>query len=377
MFGPLERASAATCSGVSPFLAVVLQQYLEETQLSAMPKPAWFRELYGFEEGPSYSENQAKFSMDGDFLVCETSAFPRQYVGPFETPTLAELRSRVAEAGNASPDVGLKFSNLAMSEGVVPLILDPGNAGAVFQAASQFNCLEMTGPAVTPARGIAIYFNDPTQGPKCALSCPAGTVFRNYLCQNGKGQGEEQIDCLADVATVVDNAKHQFWRMSNGYALPGSTTAMAKLSKRFNSQEGLIDAAEAALRVGVHWETSVAPPAEHRVAQVYASALPVAYSAGIKAEAFEPFARLILRGAYEATLAVGQLKAAQLGKGSRATVFLTALGGGAFGNRIEWIYDALKGALDKYRNAPLDVKLVHYGSAVPPEWVTLDQLNAA
>ena len=54
-------------------------------------------------------------------------------------------------------------------------------------------------------------------------------------------------------------------------------------------------------------ETSVAPPAGHRVAQVYASALPVAYSAGIKAEAFEPFARLILRGAYEATLAVGQL----------------------------------------------------------------------
>lgn len=232
--------------------------------------------------------------------------------------------------------------------------------------ASQFNCLEMTGPAVTPARGIAIYFNDPTQGPKCALACPAGTVFRNYLCQGGKGQDETQIDCLADVAVAVDNAKHQFWKMSNGYALPLSSNAMAKLNKRFNAQEGLIETAEAALRVGVHWDTSVVPPHEHRVAQVYASALPVAYASGTKPEHFEPFARLVLRGAYEATLAVGQLKAAKLG--SRATVFLTALGGGAFGNRIEWIREALLGALDKFRDAPLDVKLVHYGASVPPDW---------
>ena len=232
--------------------------------------------------------------------------------------------------------------------------------------ASQFNCLEMTGPAVAPVEGIAIYANDPTQGPKCALACPAGTVFRNYLCQDGKGQHETQIDCLADVAAVVDNEKHQFWFMFNGYALPTSSSAMSKLSKLFNAQEGLEDAAKAALRIGVHWDTSVVPPHEHRVAQVYVSALPVAYASGTKPEHFEPFARLVLRGAYEATLAVGQLKAAKLG--SRATVFLTALGGGAFGNRIEWIKESLIGALDKFRDAPLDVKLVHYGTSVPAVW---------
>ena len=36
-------------------------------------------------------------------------------------------------------------------------------AGAVFQAASQFNALEMTGPGVSPRQGIAIYATDPTQ----------------------------------------------------------------------------------------------------------------------------------------------------------------------------------------------------------------------
>ena len=60
--------------------------------------------------------------------------------------------------------MGPRFRHLATPVGVEPLILDPANAGAVFQAASQFNALEMTGPGVSPRRGIAIYINDPTQG---------------------------------------------------------------------------------------------------------------------------------------------------------------------------------------------------------------------
>ena len=58
-------------------------------------------------------------------------------------------------------------------------------------------------PAVSPARGVTIYANDRTQGPVCALACPAGTVFRNYLCQGGQGQGETQVDNAADIATLV------------------------------------------------------------------------------------------------------------------------------------------------------------------------------
>ena len=121
----------------------------------------------------------------GDVLVCETSRHPRQHVGPFETPQLGELCERLSTAVGA--DVGslgsLKFTNLASPVGVVPLIMDPRNAGAVFQAASQFNALEMVGPGVSPRQGVASYAADPTQGPKCAMACPAGTVYRNYLCQ--------------------------------------------------------------------------------------------------------------------------------------------------------------------------------------------------
>merc|ERR1712048_727105 len=39
---------------------------------------------------------------------------------------------------------------------------------------------------------------------------------------------------------------------------------------------------------------------------------------------------------------------------------LTAVGGGAFGNREEWVADAIAKALRAHEHAPLDVKLVHY-----------------
>ena len=70
----------------------------------------------------------------------------------------------------------------------------------------------------------------------------------------------------------------------------------------------------------------------------------------------------VLRAAYEATLAVGALKARDAGR--RQAVYLTSLGGGAFGNRDHWITDSVRGALDKFRDAPLDVYKVHYGTRV-------------
>ena len=45
---------------------------------------------------------------------------------------------------------------------------------------------------------------------------------------------------------------------------PGS---IKKLSKRLETEPSLIAEAEAALRVGVHWETQARPPHEHRVCQ--------------------------------------------------------------------------------------------------------------
>ena len=328
-----------------------------------MPRGAsstrWFEELFGFREGGSYRENRAHFRMDGEVLCVDGAPkYKQHFVGRWSTPSLAELRAELTR----SPEGGLRFKHLPTPTGVEPLILNPENAGAVFQAASQFNALEMVGPGVSPRQGIACYSNDPTQGPKCALACPGGTVFRNYLV-GGAGQGDTQIDLLGDVGRVLGNTDERYWTMQNGYAMP---VAMRDLAQTLEASPRLIEEAEAALRVGVHWDTQARPPHTHRVCQVYASALPVAYGRAARSAEWEPFARLVLRAAYEATLAVGALKARDAGR--RQAVYLTSLGGGAFGNRDHWITEAVRGALDKFRDAPLDVYKVHYGTRVSSAW---------
>ena len=234
---------------------------------------------------------------------------------------------------------------------------DPANAGALFQVASQFNTLEMVGPSVTPEQGIDRYEGDRTQGPACAIACGAGTIYRNYLVtlegQTGQSR-DRQIDCLAELARALGADVE----MRNGYAL-ATTTQLDQLA---GSLGGLDEAARSAvmghLRIGVQWDTEVTlDNAGHTVTQAFCSALPVAYS-DHHADRWEPFARLVLDAAYEATLAAAALNARQTGN---RTAYLTMLGGGAFGNPTGWIVDAVERALRRFAGADLDVVFVSYG----------------
>ena len=103
--------------------------------------------------------------------------------GMLETPSLAELRTRVREIPAATGT--LKVSEVVAD--VQKLHVAPENNGALFQVASQFNLLEMVSPSVTPEHGVEIYENDHTQGPACAIACGAGTIYRNYFASvNGR-----------------------------------------------------------------------------------------------------------------------------------------------------------------------------------------------
>ncbi len=48
---------------------------------------------------------------------------------------------------------------------------------------------------------------------------------------------------------------------------------------------------------------------------------------------------------------------------SSGVMFLTRLGGGAFGNRAEWILGSMRRALQHFRDYRLDVRLVSFGGA--------------
>ena len=65
-------------------------------------------------------------------------------------------------------------------------LTDPTNQNSLFQVASQFNLLEMASPAMTPERGVDIYYNDPTQGQGSSDGPGEGVRPRICLWNPGK-----------------------------------------------------------------------------------------------------------------------------------------------------------------------------------------------
>ncbi|MEZ6079722.1 MAG: hypothetical protein R3C56_29845 [Pirellulaceae bacterium] len=164
----------------------------------------------------------------------------------------------------------------------------------------------MVSPSVTPEQGIAIYEDDPTQGPACAIACGAGTIYRNYFVELEEQLGQsvdKQVDCLADVGKSLGNGNGQLWKMQNGYALPSAAGLRGNrppVAKYVGSGAGF---AASEVEDWRSMEYQALGGCEHLVNQAYCSALPVAYS-GQPTQLWERFARLILEAAYEATLAV-------------------------------------------------------------------------
>lgn len=318
----------------------------------------WFERLTGFGE-QGYAKTQSMLRVDGERMV--SLANGRSFgIGRLEVVALAELRRRVAAVAPGTDVPRLRVANLVAD--VRRLHADPAFAGALFQVASQFNLLEMVSPDVTPEHGVTDYQHDLTQGPACAVACGAATLYRNYFVPVAGGVGqtrERQIDCLADLGTALGNEGGRLWTMRNGYALATSDGLQAIAQQLAQADPDAMDMLRGRLRVGVHADVEVTETRAtgQRVTQVFCSALPVAYTR-LPPSSWEPFARLVLEASYEATLAAAALNAARTGK---ATVLLTLVGGGAFGNDRRWIADALRRALLLYRTYPLDVRIVSHG----------------
>ena len=117
------------------------------------------------------------------------------------------------------------------------------------------------------------------------------------------------------------------------------------------------DELRAALRIGLQWNTQVTfEGCQHLVSQAYCSALPVRYS-NHPPELWTEFAQVVLEATYEATLAAAVLNFEKTGN---PKVFLTLVGGGAFGNARTWIFAAMKRALQMFEDVPLEVGIVSY-----------------
>lgn len=317
----------------------------------------WFEKLVGFQEDTPDQVRQ-NLVVEGNQIQSLVNGRRFQH-GRLEIASLESLRTQA----NA---VQLSAGALQVSEvvgNVQHLHQDPAHQNALFQAASQFNLLEMTGPTITPEMGISRYAYDRTQGPACAIACGAGTIYRNYLVpiQDQIGQTAEiQIDGLEDIGAALGNTDQQYWVMRNGYALLPQE-GLLKVNKTLH----LLTPAEreklkSKLKIGLQWETEVTiGESKKLVSQAYCSALPVAYTR-IDPMYWEPFARLILEATYEATFHAAILNFAQTGVNK---LFLTLVGGGAFGNEMHWILESITQTIEKFRETPLDVRIVSYGGS--------------
>lgn len=319
----------------------------------------WFSKLMGFNEESAHQVRE-NISLDKNTI---TSLVNNKKIicGEFETPSLGELKQRISTLHTQSG----KLSVREQIGDAQSLHTDTSNTDALMQVASQFNLLEMISPSATPEQGVDIYECDYTQGPACAVAAGAGTIYRNYFApvNNELGQtATSQIDCLADIGHILGNADNHLWNMTNGYAL-ASEEGLSNITEKLESaSENQLDEIRHALRIGLQWNTQVTLcESTHTLSQAYCSALPVAYSQ-LPSSLWEKFARLILEASYEACLCAGALNAHSTGNNQ---VYLTLIGGGAFGNDSDWIMQAILRALMLFKHTDLDVIIVSHSRSNP------------
>ena len=322
----------------------------------------WFEKLTGFREA-GYEETRAQLTVMDGRLVSRING--ESYgIGELELVSLQALRERVKSADKLPG----RLKTSVVTGDVRRMHRSPENAGALFQVASQFNLLEMVSPDVTPEHGVTRYQSDPTQGPACAIAAGAATIYRNYFAPFGGSEGQtarRQLDGLADLGDALSSATKlpvgDLWTMQNGYAL-GTQRGLDAIAQHLGTlTTGQIDVLRGKLRIGIHHDvevTEAAGPDRPRVSQLFCSALPVAYSRVPPAH-WEPFAVLVLEAAYEATMWATVLNAQ---RGASNVIFLTLLGGGAFGNHGNWIHAAIRRALKLMTAYDLDIRLVSYGT---------------
>jgi hypothetical protein len=245
--------------------------------------------------------------------------------GVFAVRSIAALKAAVA-ARDTAPTGTVCLSVVEGSDPITDIgaLQAMAHAGTLFQAASQFNCLEAPGPRLTT---VTRYLSDPTQGPRASISAFPATLVRHYAAPDGAAgrfvqTSARQLDLLADALPAAVG------RVESGYLQ----------TSRITDMEGAANALEAGfehIAVGVHNEAQVvlghgwygAVEGAPRIAQVFTSTLAAGgYGRG---EAFggavERICRQLLRAAYLGTL----LAALSVGK---RRVVLTMIGGGVFGN---------------------------------------------
>ena len=360
----------------------------------------WFQLAFGFKEEPcSLYEKDNKYigveynghderpdnsdvgSTSIDRCPTLTSKITNEVFqcGIFSTPSLGQLRERNASRLSNNADTNTENNS------ILKLSVEVGDAASLhekypfstIQVASQLNCLEFMSQTGNPENGVTNYAYDHTQGPACCLCTAPAIVYRNYYHPYQYddtivfGQKKDrQWNNLKDIEDTWGNKDGKYWTVKGGYTM-SDKTRLSQIPWESHDMEEL----KGLLRIGVHEDTEITAYGdwgmkknnknkEDLITHVLSSACAIGYN-GFGSEPWKPLAKLVLEACYEATLYVGlenyhrhRDKHAHANK-----VFLTLVGGGVFGNPSLWIFEAIEKACMKFRNTPLDVRIVAFGQS--------------
>lgn len=351
-----------------------------------------FRHVTGMAEANFHGANIAQVlthNAQGDYWVKNINTNREWYAGKFETASIQELRDaidarppkvirgtkrrRVANAGTFNVIAGFDPVNLTEAQqkrcNVTALQANPAHMRAVFQVASNFNCLEGAGPDLTN------YTHARAQGELAAISALPGTIMRRY--------GLGPIDLLSNLPQVafrlrgVGVSKHlDFTRTA--------TRAIAEAAT-FNYMR---------VKVGIHFETDVTfglvkagargavrhhttcrhygdnDGRNQNIMQIYTSAVNLHLNAPrhftpAEYANIETISQKMLKASYEGTLLAAALHGEQPEEDNKQQeVFLTLMGCGAFDNKLEWVADALEDLVDDIQELNLKVTLLVFDGSV-------------
>jgi hypothetical protein len=264
----------------------------------------------------------------------------------------------------------------------------------LFQAASQFNCLEMTSPKTTPESGIEQYNNDLTQGPAVAIGGFLNTLYRNYgfvprtqeeinsIHVNGK-----QIITYNDITLTPTKFDITIQGQYNNYQINTLYPFLKKVQEtvpkgddisiikdysngywkeqiifwnKINKNSKIIQEMIKYMTVGLVTDTPIVAKKRNenlqtinlkKVSQVYVSAFPFPRNNST------PLAKEILKQAYYTTLLTAVHNCMKKKETNKIKIFLTLVGGGAFGNNFEWIYDAILYSINKIKQNKFPKKI--------------------
>jgi hypothetical protein len=315
----------------------------------------WFVDAFGFQEG-LYEDTKKKFNEM--FALGDYTSLNGIHVGTFRViPNITYDQTFPYFTQNGK----VTLKNIA---GDIKTITNQKITDrATIQVASQFNCLEMINPCVTPEYGITRYQDDKTQGPICAMSAPAGLAYRNYLYRGGQTQ-TNQIDMVSDLLKYLKTFDDTItWTNQNGYLLFDNDEQLIKINKILLQSPYIRKIARGYIMSGSHKNQGVFSNSKetHLINHVYCSGLPISYNFNIKnINLWDGLSELFLEAMYENTLLEACMN--NIESSLNKPCYLTKIGTGAFGMKDSHVIRAIQRACNIVANKGLflDVIVVHY-----------------